>query len=252
MMAEPRVESVESLLGDHPLDNVIWSALTSRQRHLAEGNAEDGALRYQREFAPFAALHDTSPQSFAALDRMLASESPASLVPLFTTIPITPPESCTNLAVALRSPIHQMVATTMPDVSLPTIGEIVTLGADDIPEMLALVDLTKPGPFAARTHEMGTYLGIRVNGQLAAMTGERFHLDGFTEVSAVCTHPDHRGKGYGALLVATIANGILSRGEIPFLHVFATNTPAIGLYEKMGFAIRRTLELTVLGGDHAS
>jgi hypothetical protein len=118
--------------------------------------------------------------------------------------------------------------------------------------MRALAALTEPGPFSTRTHELGDFFGIRRDGRLAAMAGERMRPEGFCEVSAVCTHPDHRGRGYGAALTRHVAGRIVARGEVPFLHVMATNTGAIGLYETLGFAFRRALALTVLAPDRGA
>jgi predicted GNAT family acetyltransferase len=105
--------------------------------------------------------------------------------------------------------------------------------------MLDLVARTQPGPFLQRTVELGTYLGVRRDGALVAMAGERLHPPGFTEVSAVCTDPDHRGQGYAARLVQAVVAGIKERGDIPFLHATATNTNAIRLYEALGFRLHR-------------
>jgi predicted GNAT family acetyltransferase len=112
--------------------------------------------------------------------------------------------------------------------------------------MLELTSLTKPGPFSARTHELGTFLGIRIDGQLAAMAGERMKPAEYTEITAVCVHPSHRGRGYGQILLAAIARRISARGEVPFLHVFSDNHSAIALYRRQGMEIRRRLHVTVL------
>ncbi|MEI9852841.1 MAG: GNAT family N-acetyltransferase [Sphingomonas sp.] len=120
------------------------------------------------------------------------------------------------------------------------------LGDADAPEMLALATLTEPGPFHAHTHSLGDFVGIRVGGRLAAMAGERMKLPGFTEVSAVCTHPDFRGRGYAGALMRVVIGGILARGETPILHSYATNRHAIALYESLGFRTRAELVFTVL------
>jgi predicted GNAT family acetyltransferase len=112
--------------------------------------------------------------------------------------------------------------------------------------MLGLVDLTRPGPFAARTVEMGRYLGVRDEGRLVAMAGERLRPPGYTEVSAVCTHPDFRGRGHAKALISVLAEAICARGETPFLHVLPENRPAVATYEALGFRTQRTLQLTVL------
>src|ERR1700683_1319013 len=125
-------------------------------------------------------------------------------------------------------------------------SEAITLGAADVPEMLELVAQTEPGPFLRRTIELGDYLGIRRDGALVAMAGERFHLDGWTEISAVCTKQDHRGQGRASRVWGALVEGIQRRSERVFLHVMSTNTGAIGLYEELGFRVRQTAPLTVV------
>jgi ribosomal protein S18 acetylase RimI-like enzyme len=125
-------------------------------------------------------------------------------------------------------------------------AEAIMLGAADVPEMLELVAETTPGPFLSRTIELGAYLGIRRDGALVAMAGERFHLDGWTEISAVCTKPDHRGQGLASQLVHALIAAIQGRSERAFLHVMSTNTQAIRLYEALGFRVRRHATLTVV------
>jgi predicted GNAT family acetyltransferase len=120
------------------------------------------------------------------------------------------------------------------------------LGEPDVPEMLALTKLTKPGPFAKRTREMGDYFGIRVNGELIAMAGERLHLPGHTEISAVCTHPDHLGHGYATALITWLMERISNRGEQAFLHVRAENARAVALYERLGFQKRAVLHYAIM------
>lgn len=118
-------------------------------------------------------------------------------------------------------------------------GGVVELGADGVPEMLDLVARARPGPFRPRTREMGTYLGIRENGRLVAMAGERLRPPGWTEISAVCTAPEARGRGHAARLVRALAARIEARGERPFLHVAEENAGAIALYERLGFEVRK-------------
>jgi predicted GNAT family acetyltransferase len=117
--------------------------------------------------------------------------------------------------------------------------------------MLALANLTKPGPFFERTHRLGDFIGVKVpdgkgGRRLAAMAGERMRLPGFTEVSGICTHPDYRGHGYAGGLSRIVAGRILARGETPFLHAYAHNTAATGLYETLGFSLRRQMHMRVL------
>ena len=220
----------------HPLDRPIWSALTTRQRALAEGGAL--ALRYPAEVAPFADMADMSPRSFAALGAIMSG---SEIAVLFTPDAVTAPA---EFEVRLAETGEQMIGT--PAESAITGVDLVRLGADDVPAMLALTELTKPGPFSARTHELGTFLGIRIDGELVAMAGERMKPADYTEMTAVCVHPSHRGRGYGQLLLGAIARQIVARGEIPFLHVFSSNTSAIALYRRQGMEIRRRLYVTVL------
>jgi len=220
----------------HPLDRVIWSALTSQHASFALSNSL--ARRYPAEFAPFAAVAEFSTQSYEALAQLLG---PQDTVALFTVPQIVPPA---RFKVLYQKALRQMIGPFNP--SQVTASHIERLGAADVPEMLALIDVTKPGPFSQRTQELGHYFGIRVYGQLVAMAGERMRLDGYTEISAVCAHPDFRGRGYPRDLILTLANQIVARGERPFLHVLDDNQSAIALYEKLGFTHRQSIQLTVL------
>lgn len=139
--------------------------------------------------------------------------------------------------------IHALLARPHP--APPTVA-ITELGPADISEMRALVALTQPGPFGPRTPELGRYIGVRHDGELLAMAGERLRLDGATEISAVCTRPDHRGRGLAAALVVDAATHIAGRGDLPFLHAAATNTDAIRVYEKLGFTLRRMITAIII------
>jgi predicted GNAT family acetyltransferase len=220
----------------HPLDRPIWSALTTRQQELAEGGAL--ARRYPTAITPFADMADMSAESFAALGKLLSG---SEIAVLFTPDPVVVPDAFNTVLVDTG---EQLIGT--PAETAISGVEIVTLGAADVAEMIALTELTKPGPFYARTHELGTFLGIRVDGKLVAMTGERMKPANYTEMTAVCVHPDHRGRGYAQLLLGAVARQIVARGEIPFLHVFTNNVSAIALYERQGMKIRRQLHVTVL------
>jgi predicted GNAT family acetyltransferase len=220
----------------HPLDRPIWSALTTRQKELAEGGAR--ARRFPPAIGPFADLVDMSPQSFAELAAIMSG---SEISVLFTPDAVTAPE---EFKVLLAETGEQMTGT--PAESMLAGVEIVTLGSADVSDMMALVELTKPGPFAARTHELGMFLGIKVDGQLVAMTGERMKPGNYTEMTAVCVHPSHRGRGYAQALLGAVARQIVARGEIPFLHVFSHNESAIALYRRQGMEIRRSLHVTVL------
>jgi len=220
----------------HPLDRPIWSALTTRQQALAEGGAR--ALRFPTAVGPFADMVDMSPESFAALGALMSG---SEIAVLFTPDAVTAPA---EFKILLAETGEQMIGT--PAESSIRGVDIVTLGADDVPAMMALTELTKPGPFTLRTHELGTFLGIRIDGQLVAMAGERMKPANYTEMTAICVHPDHRGRGYAQVLLGAVASQIAARGEIPFLHVFSKNDSAIALYRRQGMEIRRRLYVTAL------
>jgi predicted GNAT family acetyltransferase len=139
-----------------------------------------------------------------------------------------------------------MVQERAPEPLPPPAFEIVGLGEADAAEMLALATLTKPGPFFERTHELGDFVGVKVDGRLAAMAGERLKVPGYTEVSGVCAHPEHRGRGYAAALMERVAAGIRARGETPILHTYADNAGAIALYERLGYRTRTEVIVTAL------
>jgi len=220
----------------HPLDHPIWNALSTRQQALAEGNGR--ARRFPLAIAPFADMIDMSAESFAALGALMSG---SEIAVLFTPDAVTaPPE----FKILLAETGEQMVGT--PAESAISGVEAVALDAADVPAMLALTELTRPGPFSARTRELGCFLGVRIDGQLVAMAGERMRPADYTEITAVCVHPDHRGRGYAQMLLGAVARQIAARGETPFLHVFTSNTSAIALYRRQGMEIRRRFHITVL------
>ena len=213
---------------DHPLNRAIWTSLTTRQANLAQSAGD--IRRYHPDFAPFAATADASASSLANLAELVL---PGGNIVLQQAEPIAAPRGLTISRSALTV---QMVAERIE--GDPTIFQFEELGEADALEMRELAALTKPGPFSARTHELGRFVGVRHDGRLVAMAGERMKAGPFTEVSGVCTHPDHRGHGYAAGLMREVGRGILERGEAPFLHAFAVNVGAIGLYERLGFVTR--------------
>ncbi|HEX3651261.1 MAG TPA: GNAT family N-acetyltransferase [Rhizomicrobium sp.] len=220
----------------HVLDHPIWSALTTRQEPLAQSNPR--ARRYPVDVAPFADMTDMSPGSFAALRELM---QPGEVAVLFTPEPVT---ISAAFEVVLAKTGEQMIGT--PADVTDRAADIVTLNAPDVPAMAELVALTNPGPFATRTHTLGTFLGIKIGDRLAAMIGERMKPGNYTEMTGICVHPDFRGRGYAQVLMAKIAKQIVARGEIPFLHVYSDNAPAIGLYRRQGMSIRRTMHVTVM------
>jgi ribosomal protein S18 acetylase RimI-like enzyme len=224
----------------HPLDNLIWKALTTRQADFAE--SFDQARRFIPEVGPLAALLEPTARGYESLAGLL---SPRATIGLFLEMPYQPRPGWDLVAGA---PMPEMVyqGASAPLSRSSSDPEIVELGAADVSEMMELTALTKPGPFNQRTHELGTYLGIRRDGKLVAMAGERLKIPGFTEVSAVCTHPEHTGHGYARILMTEVIERICVRGETPLLHVRGDNARAIELYRKLGFAQRVLLHFAVL------
>lgn len=226
----------------HPLDQVIWRALTGVQEPLAEG--DERARRYPAAVAPFAATINLEPPSFQSL---LALMGPGDdKIALVTQVEIEP---LSPFLVLRRESVNQMVLSEADACGPPLETAVAVLGSADVPKMLALAEATQPGPFGARTIELGDYLGVRRGDVLAAMAGERIRLDGFTEISAVCVNAAYRAQGLAADLVRALVASIVGRSETPFLHVFSSNFQAIALYQKLGFTLRRRLHLAVLGVD---
>ncbi|MEV6759870.1 GNAT family N-acetyltransferase [Streptomyces sp. NPDC051105] len=216
------------------LDNAVWSALAGPHAHLAEHFGR--AARYPDDVYAYAALADpTDPEAWADLHTLVGPGA---------TVKIKPVEEAPPGWEVLGGGVGvQFVDTGLRAEPDP---EAVRLGSYDVPEMLDLVARTEPGPFRKRTVEMGAYLGIRHGGRLIAMAGERLRLDGWTEISAVCTDPGHRGRGLATRLVRAVAAGIRERGDTPFLHAAPGNATAIRLYESIGFTERlRTRTLLV-------
>lgn len=212
------------------LDDPVGASLRGPHAHLAQRHGS--AARYRPAVASFVAVPaDVGEGDWADLAALLGS---GGLADLFSS-PATPPADWVPVFSVAGL---QLVAPgrTAPAVADP---EVVELGADDLPDVLALVEETRPGPFRPRTVEMGTYLGIRHEGRLVAMVGERLRPPGWTEISAVCTAPDARGRGLAARLVRALTARIEARDERAFLHVVAGNTGALELYLRLGFQVRR-------------
>ena len=218
------------------LDNPAWSALSTIHASFAEG--DELAKRYPVDVAPFAGTRDQSSDSYESLARVLGPAGWGALV--F----VGPPDLPVGWEIVRGGQAAQMVWNSS---ELPAVNHsIEDLSISDVDEMLALVELTKPGPFSKRTPMLGSYFGIRDEGRLVAMAGERLRLSGFTEISAVCTHPESRGHGYASSLVSTLIHKITERDETPFLHVRTENVQAIRVYEKIGFVTRRIVNIAVL------
>lgn len=216
---------------DHPLENVIWNALTTRQTRFAETCGD--ARRFVREVTLLSAFREPGDEGYESLAELVGVSGTAGL---FLDEPYQPRNGWEVISTA---PLTQMVCADGINTDSHAACEMVELGAQDSADMIELTSLTKPGPFGKRTHELGNYLGIRKNSKLLAMSGQRLQVPGYTEVSAVCTHPEHTGKGYAAALMREVMRRIRQRGETPFLHVRGDNARAIALYERLGFRIRK-------------
>lgn len=221
---------------NHLLDHAAWASLTGPHAHFALGTGR--ALRYPDDVSPIMAVAPAQDdQVWADLRTLVGPGELAFLSGELTTVP-------DDWTFEFQGNGVQMVATaalrTQPS------DELVTLGAADAPEMLDLVARTQPGPFQPNTYQLGTYLGVRRDGALVAMAGERLHPPGWTEISAVCTDAAHRGQGLATTLVRAVAHNIRSRGETPFLHTGRDNVTAVRLYRSLGFEIRREVLFSVL------
>lgn len=218
-----------------PLDNPIWHALEY-------GNAwmsirKGAAARFPADVSPFVALETPSEQAFSDLRELVA---PSEHVALMTAVALDVPS---DWIVTRERLIDQMICTR-----LTTSSELESHALDqhDAKDVLNLAKETEPGPFLQRTMEMGKFIGVRTpDGRLAAMAGHRLSLSGFTEISAVCTSPKFRGQGLSKGLVSTLASRVLADTKIPFLHV-KTENGAKFVYEKVGFKVRKSIQLTII------
>ncbi|WP_433293637.1 GNAT family N-acetyltransferase [Actinoplanes sp. CA-030573] len=209
------------------LDNPIWTSLTGAHAHLAVIHGLAG--RYPDDVAQFYALADPAdPRAWADLAELTGPGAEVALPGEASA-----PDGWARVDEIAGVQLIDVALRARPD------AEALRLTAADVPEMLDLVERTRPGPFRPRTIELGTYLGIWRGGRLVAMAGERMHPPGWTEISAVCTDPAFRGQGLATRLIRAVAAGIRARGENPFLHTAAANTPAIRLYESLGFRLRK-------------
>lgn len=205
---------------------------------MSEGNAR--ARRFVRDVNLFASSCDESAEAIAALGELVRAQETIFILQV-PHIGVPP-----GLAVMKTAQGVQMIARRHVPRESTNGADLLQLTDADAPEMLALATLTEPGPFLSRTHTMGRFLGIRIDGRLAAMAGERMRFPGYTEVSGVCTHPDFRGRGLARRLSAAVAANIEARGEQPFLHAWKTNSAAIALYEQLGFELRAEVNVAVL------
>lgn len=214
----------------HTLDNPVWHSLTTQHSSLAI--TAGGAAKYPPAVAPFAAVAEPTDSSATQLTSLIADDESVYVVGV---APPVPP----RWTLKVQRPVLQMIChTRVADVAGPAIRQLLAPERED---MLALTALVFPGFFRERTLEMGGYIGIYDGAQLVAMAGERMRLDGYQELSAVCTHPGYTGRGYAQRLLAKLCHAAFDRGFTPFLHVYLDNTRAIGVYRKLGFVDRATL-----------
>lgn len=236
--------TVDSHVNADLLENPIWNSLRTEHRSFAvvKGNAR----RYPAEIGPLSGIPDQSEESYEEL-RELAG--PAGIVVLFCTEKPRPGAAWTLIRGGVLSQLVCAEPVDTGAVVLPAGATLRRLGEADVSAMVALAELTEPGPFRQRTIELGAFFGVFHGERLMAMAGQRTHLPGHVEVSAVCTHPDARGRGYARTLIATVADEIRGRGKTPYLHSFADNYAAIRVYEGLGFVESRNFELAVLRND---
>lgn len=218
------------------LDNPVWSALASTHRHFALGT--DTAKRYPSDFLPFVAFDPNAIKPLETLKDLRPNEDVCIIGDL--------PEIPSSWTVLKKLECDQMVCPDLIAVKADDTIELLKLGQEDEPEMFELINSIQPGFYKDHTANLGSYFGIRVKGKLVAMAGERIKMTGLSEVSAVCTHPDHTGKGFAAQLVSVVCKNMIAQGNIPFLHVLSSNSRAVQLYERLGFVKRRSILFCLL------
>jgi len=215
------------------LDRPVWASLTTAHLGLSEG--DDLARRYAPDVNLFASARDDSRAAQERLSALIGRGQQAFLLQ-------APAIELPAALIAVKRALGVQMVDTGGQLPQGPDEDIARLTKADGEDMLALAPLTEPGPFLARTHAMGQFLGVRI----AAMAGERMRFPGYTEVSGVCTHPDFRGRGLARRLSAVVMASIRERGDIPFLHAWKTNAAAIRLYENLGFAHRCDVHVAVV------
>ncbi|HPG12772.1 MAG TPA: GNAT family N-acetyltransferase [Chitinophagaceae bacterium] len=224
----------------HVLDNMIWHAITTGNSNIA--TVKDGVGVYREDIAPFAGIETLNEDSFDKL---------YNLIPAGRRIAVAYDDELdldeTRWEPMRHMDVTQMVCDDLPKVFTTANSELILPLTDEhIPQMLELTALTKPGPFFQNTILFGNYFGIFVDGRLAAMAGQRMHPLPYMEVSAVCSHPDFRGKGYAKAVMLHVMKIIAENGFIPFLHVLTENAGAIKLYESIGYSTRKRFSIDMI------
>jgi predicted GNAT family acetyltransferase len=232
---------------NHPLDRAVFNALTTRLSAFTTPDSGAAAVRLDPEVGVFLAAADDSAASREAVGQ-LARRYPGSGMleradgPMIDVLP-------GGMTIGERVPLVQMTATALTPVGpqgarLDSVIE--PLDEADAPAMLALATLTRPGPFRSKTGDLGAFFGVKRDGQLVAMAGRRLRVDGFTELSGVCTHPDHRGMGYAGALSRCVVDEILATGDAAFLQAAVSNETTIAFYRGLGFQVRAPMAYTSL------
>lgn len=223
------------MTGGHGLDNPVFASLATRHAPIAQGG--DLARRYPADVSPLCAL---AAPTQACADAMVAMTGVGDEIAVFgPQMPATPP----GFEIFRQMAILQMIRPRRDRLPPPAIAFDV-LGAGDVDAMLALVELTRPGPFCRRTIELGRFVGVREGGRVVAMAGERMWIDDHREVSGVCTHPDAQGRGLARALMADVVDRMLDAGQVPFLHVEAAKAPVVAFYGSLGFEPRTSFVVT--------
>ena len=232
-MLEPRVPC---LAPAELLDNIVWHSLAGAHARFSAGTNE--ARRYAPGFTPIIGFADAEHPDFAALAPFCGPGEHFYVGGWSGAAPA-------GWHIHLENSMHQMIWDTVIPEADPGFATV-QLGPSHVPQMLALVALRPPGPFGARTRELGDYYGVIDEGRLVAMAGERMAAGAWHEISGVCTHPDVEGRGLARRLIAKLARNQIERGETPFLHVMSDNLHARRLYERMGFRFHQEIAVRVV------